>query len=214
MSKLIDLTGRVFDRLTVLNKTKSKNNRTYWLCKCSCGELTEVEGQHLKRGRTRSCGCYYKETLKTRSITHNMRKTRQYSIWANMISRCYNENVPAYTNYGGRGISVCEKWRFFEGFWEDMQKGYSDVLTIDRIDNNRGYYKENCKWSTMREQDENKRSNIRIKFNGKGQIAAKWAKELGINYGTLISRIARGWDSHKALSTPTKSAFNFSKRSG
>jgi hypothetical protein len=123
-SHYIDLTGKKFGKLTVLQMYgRDKNNVIKWLCKCECGNETIVYGEVLKNGRTQSCGCS--------QTTHNMTKTRPYETWSTMKKRCYNPHCEKYSDYGGRGIIVCDKWLTFEGFWEDMQEGYSDDLTID-----------------------------------------------------------------------------------
>lgn len=158
--KLIDLTGRKFGRLTVLCRVPSVNKRTKWKCVCECGNEIEVESYNLKTGHTNSCGCWQKEATSTANRTHGQRKTRLYRIWVCMRNRCYQKNYHAFQHYGGRGITVCDEWNnSFETFrdWA-MSHGYTDNLTIDRKDNDKGYSPENCKWSTMAEQNQNKRA--------------------------------------------------------
>jgi hypothetical protein len=137
-----------------------------------------------------------------------MCKTRQYGIWHSMKQRCLNPNQEHYSCYGGRGITICDKWLTFKGFWDDMQDGYLDTLTIDRIDNNGNYEKTNCRWATQREQHSNKRTNIIITINGVTQTFKQHCESHGINYSTAINRVARhGYNYIDAVLTPTKSKF-------
>ena len=131
---------------------------------------------------------------------HGMWGTRIYRIWGGMRTRCINPNSPDYKNYGGRGIKVCDRWRDFKNFYEDMKDGYKDNLTIDRINNNGNYELLNCKWRTVKQQSRNTRTNVFYK--GKSQI--EWAEEKGINPGTLCERLKNGWSWEKALNTPVK----------
>jgi hypothetical protein len=128
-----------------------------------------------------------------------MTNKRIYAVWSSMLARCGNKNNQAYSRYGGRGITVCKEWHNFLGFWEDMKNGYKENLTIDRIDNNKGYYKENCRWATRDEQARNMRSNVWIEHNGKRLIAADWCKELGIDYQLVRTRVYRGKTYKQAL---------------
>jgi hypothetical protein len=195
-SHYIDLTGQRFGKLTVLKLYgRDKNGIIKWLCKCDCGSETIVYGEALKIGRTKSCGCS--------QTTHKMRHTRQYEIWCTMKKRCFNPNCEKYPIYGGRGITVCDKWLTFEGFWEDMQEGYADSLSIDRIDVNGNYEKSNCKWSTNIEQANNKTNSHLIEYNGEIHTTAEWAKIANVPYKTFHARIVRyKWPIEKALSTP------------
>ena len=163
----IDLTGQRFGRLVVVSRAESKGNMTRWNCVCDCGNETVVYSNNLRRGYTQSCGCYRHEfelerlsKKKTHGESHGKNKTRLYGIWSGMITRCFNEKSKRYEDYGGRGITVCDEWlNSFEAFrdWA-LSHGYSDELTIDRIDVNGNYCPENCKWATMAEQNKNKRA--------------------------------------------------------
>ena len=145
-----NLLNKRFSKLLVTERIGSKNGRAIWKCLCDCGKTNNVSSTHLLTNHTRSCGCGERKT-------HDMSKTKQYKVWANMLNRCRNEKLPRYKDWGGRGISVCKRWYSFINFWEDMEKGYKDDLQIDRIDNNSNYSLSNCKWSTRKQQMNNRR---------------------------------------------------------
>lgn len=206
MGKLIDLTGRKFGRLTVLERAENTNDGyPKWKCVCDCGNEVVVKGSNLRQGRSTSCGCYQKEYTIKRSITHGGCGTRLYRIWLAIKKRCYNENSANYNNYGGRGISMCEAWKnSFEPFHDwAVENGYSDDLSIDRVDVNGNYEPSNCRWATTEEQANNRTDNHRITYNGKTQTISRWAEELGFSHYTIRSRLNQlGWTVEEALSTP------------
>lgn len=158
MPNLINLTGESFGRLTVIERCGSIDGHAAWLCKCICGNTTVVNGKWLRAGRTTSCGCYHKEMLSKRSKTHGMTNTRLYRIWHDMKNRCFYEKDKHFKDYGGRGITVCAEWKnSFEKFSEwAIKNGYSDTLTIDRINNDGNYEPQNCRWATRKQQCENR----------------------------------------------------------
>lgn len=205
MGRVIDLKGRRFGRLTVIEEAgRSKDRHVLWLCKCDCGNKCIVPSNSLKKGDTQSCGCLYKEQQKIpKSIKHGMSKSRIYQEWIDMRNRCVNKNVKCYHNYGGRGITVCEEWRDFQAFYDwAMANGYTDDLTLDRIDNNGPYSPENCRWVTYKEQGNNTSRNHCITHKGKTQTISQWADELNMKYSTLYARLSSGWSIERALSEP------------
>ncbi len=135
--------------------------------------------------------------------THGMSKTREYHVWFNMMDRCYNPANPAYSNYGGRGITVCERWRSFENFYADMCPR-PGRLTLDRNDNSLGYFKENCRWTTYKTQQRNRRDNKVVTFNGISRPLPEWTEILGLKYGTVLKRLHYGWSVERAFTDSRK----------
>lgn len=182
--------------------SSSGNKHKRCLCKCDCGNYVSVLEEHIKSGATKSCGCLRKKN-KEKCEWHTHIHTRIYKIWSNMLSRCNNPNVPAYKNYGGRGIKVCDEWKQFPNFLKwSMDTGYDDTLTIDRIDNDKGYCPNNCRWVTSITQGNNKRNNRIIEYNGQVLTLSEWARKLGVPYKSLAARIERRWNIKDAFEKP------------
>lgn len=208
MSKLIDLTGQRFGRLTVVGRgpdyvKPSGKHEIKWHCKCDCGNEIDVLGENLKRGASQSCGCYRKDANKERFGTHGETNTRLYGIWLAMKRRCDLPTHHAYADYGGRGISVCPEWvASFESFrdWA-YANGYTENLSIDRIDNDGNYAPDNCRWVDGVAQANNRRSNHLITFNGETHNVTQWATILGKNPKTISNRLHTGWSVERALTT-------------
>jgi hypothetical protein len=211
VGKLIELTGQRFGRLTVLARVANgKGGNARWLCRCNCGNEREILAGHLKSGDSRSCGCLQRELVSLRLFRHGHRRIRKdgrgqsttYLSWNAMRERCYNRNYHAYARYGGRGISVCDRWLgSFEDFLADMGER-PPGKTIDRRDNDGNYEPENCFWATKAEQARNKRSNRWITFQGEARCLAEWAELFNVRYNTLRMRLSRGWTLQCALTTP------------
>jgi hypothetical protein len=193
MGKFIDITGRKFGRLVVLKVAgRNKNQETTWLCLCQCGTQKVVCGSHLRGGYVKSCGCLNVELIKKRFTTHGLIGTPIYRSWAAMLSRCRNPKDQACKHYGGRGIHVCGRWQRFENFFTDMGEKPKG-LTIERINNDKGYFPANCKWATATEQVRNRRIN---KNNRTGIVGAswnKWAKKYVATIGAGSKQIHLGY---------------------
>lgn len=198
MNKRIkDLSGMKFGKLSVIGIGK-QNRKTYWICECECGNIKEVRSDSLKNGSVKSCGCLKKEFDKKNlnRATHNLSKTRIHSIWQGIKGRCLNVNNPSYPNYGGRGITICHEWEnSFISFYEwSMKNGYSDDLTIDRIDNDKGYSPDNCRFASDKTQCNNRRSNILIKIGNTNKTLIEWCGIFNLNYKAVHARYKRNKD--------------------
>lgn len=206
MGSFIDLTGKQFERLTVIKRVENQGPRTRWLCECTCGNKKEVNGQHLRQGTIQSCGCYNKEISVKVNTTHGMHKNPLYRVWASMIGRCCNPMDKAYSNYGGRGIAVCDKWQndFLDFYNWSMTNGYEKGLTIDRINVNGNYEPKNCRWVDRMVQANNTRKNKLIEYNGKTQTLQQWCREIGIDHKVIEWRLDRGWTVEQALFKPVR----------
>lgn len=186
-----DLTGQKFNMLTVLSFAYVKETHAYWNCICDCGKTSVVCGSKLMRNITRSCGCLIPETSRIRNSKHKLSKTRLYHIYYGMRVRCYNKNDPSFIHYGQRGITICDEWmkditKFIE--WAN-KNGYKDGLSIDRIDPNKGYFPENCRWVNFKIQANNKTNNKLVTFNGETHTVSEWADKLGMKRKILEQRI-------------------------
>jgi hypothetical protein len=207
MGRPLDLIGKRFGRLTVLEKLEERKNRqVMWRCLCDCGNTDVVSTSELRFGRHSSCGCYQKERASVANKTHGESNTRLYSIWCAMIARCENKGAESYRNYGGRGISICEEWRSdFTAFRDwSLEQGYDDTLSIDRIDTNGNYEPSNCRWATRSVQMNNTRRSKRYTYRGETKTLKEWSDSEGIEYRFLKSRLARGWTIEKALTEPKR----------
>lgn len=206
-----DLTNEIFHDLKVISYAGKRKRAKYWLCECKCGNRKEIREDSLISGVTHSCGCKKKRQIIQRNkenTKHGLRYTRIYRIWQTMKYRCYNPNSDEYQYYGERGICLCEEWNDdFSIFYNwAINHGYKDNLTIDRINVNGNYEPNNCRWTTMKVQENNKRNNRILAFQGKEQTVTQWSEELGINRETIYYRLKSGWSVEDILLKPVKSS--------
>lgn len=207
-----DLTGERFGRLLVVCKDHidrvKRGTVVYWLCLCDCGNTAVVRTGSLRSGNTQSCGCLQKDNASeaNRIYDHTKQGDRLRSIWYGMRNRCYNETCDSFEYYGARGIRICDEWLDFDKFYEwAINNGYSDNLTIHRVDNNAGYCPQNCIWATQKEQANNYSRNIFVTFQNETHTVKEWSEKLGMSYHALLSRIKRGWDIERALTEEVRS---------
>ena len=204
-----DLTGQRFGMLYVLKeaapiqrKDNPSQSRRRWLCRCDCGAEKIILQDNLKRGLSKSCGCIKGGDVRGAQLrTHGESASRLYAIWQQMKNRCYNKNATFYKDYGGRGISVCDDWKSsYECFrdWANSH-GYTEDLTIDRIDCDGDYCPDNCRWVDRVAQANNRRSNRIYSYNGETHNVTEWAKLIGISPKTLFSRLDSGKSFEEAI---------------
>lgn len=186
-----------YGRLEIIGEAPKRHGHAHVTCRCDCGTIKEIALASLKRGLTKSCGCYRKERGPGNK-RHGYTDTRTYKVWLSMRQRCLNPNNPAYSNYGGRGVSIAPEWDSFEQFWADMGD-VPDDMSIERIDNDGNYEPANCRWATRLEQGRNTRKCRPITFQGVTKTITEWAEQFGIEKSTLSQRIRNGWDMERAL---------------
>jgi hypothetical protein len=193
---LNNLQGFRFGNLTVLQlgEKQRQHNGAWWLCLCDCGIQKNIPATDMVQGKINSCGCEHAKRIANGSKTHGMKNTRTYSIWQAMRSRCNRINQ----DYSCRGITYDERWDSFENFYLDMGE-VPNGMSIDRIDVNGNYTKDNCRWATREQQANNTRANVFLEYGGKKQTVAQWAKELGMKPDKLRSRLRYGWSTERAL---------------
>jgi hypothetical protein len=201
---MINMDGQHFGRWTVLrvdpNRSKGKGCITCWICECSCGTVRAVQGFRLRKGRSKSCGCLARETLKVRMTRHSDSKTPEYYAWQQMVQRCENQKNRRFKDYGGRGITVCDTWHSYENFLTDMGRRPSRNHSLDRIDNDEGYSPINCRWATREKQRNNIRVNRHITYRGVTHTLSEWSSSTGIHKATISGRLdRRGWTIGQAL---------------
>lgn len=203
-------TNARFSRLTVLGYVeRNHENRRQVKCRCDCGKIFVTLEKSIKSQRTKSCGCFHLETVRTKAITHGHKAGRhvssEYATWQCMKNRCLNPKAQGYKNYGGRGIKVCERWlNSFQNFISDMGLKPSTKHTIDRKNNNENYTPKNCRWATKFEQCNNTRKNVRLTLGGITDTISNWSKRLGVPATALYMRHNRGWSDRRILTQPTQ----------
>jgi len=204
MPKMIDITGQRFGKLLVSNFVERKNCHSWFKCDCDCGGMTVTTSNNLRRGHTVSCGCVSIAKFIERSRTHSMISHPTYRSWLDMRNRCYYVNHNRYEYYGGKGITVYDIWRddFIEFYRWAIANGWKKGLTLDRKDNSKNYCPENCKWSTVKEQNRNRTSNVKITLDGVTKILIEWSEAGGINPQVIKKRIKNGWSIKDAIFKP------------
>lgn len=203
--KRLDLVGQKFAKLSVVSFSRmDEQSQSKWMCLCDCGNTCEVAGTNLRRGTTHSCGCYVGDRNREVRTTHGRKGTAEYRVWGGMKQRCRNPGADSYPRYGGRGIDYCERWDSFEKFFEDMGERPSDRHSIGRIDNNKGYYKDNCQWELPKQQQNNMQTNRRIIIDGVEKTVTEWAEHYQIDRIRVFGRLELGWEPLKALTTPIR----------
>lgn len=193
--------GKKFARLTVLKFDKVLNGRKRWMFKCDCGTIKSIEGKSVIESHTRSCGCLLREVTAKMNKSHggcsNGKREPEYNVYMCIIDRCENPNNSSYKHYGGKGITICKRWRdSYANFIEDMgtrpKQTKPRQYSIERVNPDKGYYPSNCKWATYTEQANNRSNNTRITFEGENLTLAQWSRKTGIRYGLLLRRISDG----------------------
>jgi hypothetical protein len=197
--------GATFGRWTVTSRERPASIRR-WMCLCECGEIRAVRKEKLLDGTSQSCGCLQRENLTTHGLTTAAvrRESREYWVWNTMIQRCTNPRARNYADYGGRGISVCDRWLSFSNFFADMGKRPSRLHSLERRDNESGYCPDNCYWATRQEQNQNRRNNRWITAQDETKCLAEWARMLGCGNATILARIKLGWSEERAVTTPVR----------
>lgn len=202
MPSFVDITGQKFGRWTAIERVGTKAGGALWKAICDCGNKGEVRSNALRSGTSRSCGCLnadvHRDVCIKRNTTHGNAKrsgyTPTYSIWINLFTRKYHKKY--------EGVTICERWKSFENFLADMGDRPSLMHSIDRIDNGKWYEPSNCRWATMKEQQNNRTNNRKIAAFGKIQNLQQWASEYEIDRKTISSRLNRGWSPETAISEP------------
>lgn len=193
--KVKDLTGQRFGHWTVISRGEnSPSKQPRWLCRCDCGKEKLVIGATLRNNTSTNCGCM-------QNVTHGGKHTRLYRIWGGMKKRCYNPNADNYKHYGGRGITICDLWLHdFAAFqsWA-LSHGYNDTLSIDRIDNDRGYSPDNCRWVSITDQNRHRSCNNYFSINNQTKTLSEWCDFYRLSYITVWARLQRGWTIEEAL---------------
>ena len=196
--------GEQYGRLTVVCRSDKTG---YFVCTCECGQTKHIYGGHLRKGKIKSCGCLHRElasqNMTCQKLKHGMAGTKIYGIWSSMIGRCRNPYHHAYKSYGARGITINKRWLEFDQFYKDMGDP-PPKHSLERIDNNKGYTKDNCKWATTKEQMNNRRSCKFITFNGTTQSISMWADSLKVPRTLLYDRLNAGWSIERTFTEPKR----------
>lgn len=205
-----DRTNERVGRLTILRLDRMEKRgriwKSFWCCRCDCGTECVLPGANFSSGNTKSCGCLRREAGLTKNLRHGRSYTRAYNIWQLLIRRCTDPNNESFADYGGRGITICNRWlECFENFYADMGDPPTGRHSIDREDNNGGYSKGNCRWATAKQQSRNSRRNVHVEYQGHRRCISEWAEVLGLKMHTLYARLfVYRWDVHRSFTTPVR----------
>ena len=199
-----NITGERFNRLTAVKYVGvNKHKHSVWECRCDCGKTVNIPIGALRTGNTKSCGCLNLELISSMNRTHGRSRTPEYRNWCAMKERCNSPYHKNYSDYGGRGIRVCERWdSSFENFLADMGPRPFLKATVERIDSSKGYSPDNCRWATQKEQTRNKRNTVFLEFKGERKSVGEWAERLGVKIGFITQRLRLGWSVERALTVP------------
>jgi hypothetical protein len=197
--------GDRYNHLVLISFVERRKSQIRWLCQCDCGKQVVCIMDNLRRNHTTSCGCDRSEKTRARMTTHgDSRNNAEYRCWLNMRNRCYYVPHKDYKDYGGRGIIVCDEWRYsYETFLSDMGRKPTTDHSIERIDTNGNYEPSNCKWETLENQSKNKRRAVFVNYNGEKRYLVDVCRERGVNSRLVRGRIYWGWNLEEALSTPS-----------
>lgn len=211
MPNKLDLTGQKFGKLTVISEAPKRGKHCHWNCVCECGNKRVVRTNNLRMGTSKSCGCVNPRNFNTDRVldprTGKMVRPDGYHSWKAIQSRCYTKSNLSYADYGGRGITVCDRWRGPGGlanFLSDMGTKPTPLHSVERVNPNGNYCPENCVWADKTEQSNNRRGLNWITHNGRTMTITQWNRELGLAEGGIEFRLRRGWSIHEAISTPRR----------
>ena len=204
-----DITGKKFGRWTAIKEDRIAVHEVHWICQCECGVTRHIPRARLLSGESRSCGCLRNEHVSAAKTTHGgTRKSgpqKEYGVWRAMIQRCTSEKCSAFKNYGGRGITVCQRWlESFPNFYEDMGMRPNSGMCLERKNNDLGYSKENCIWATRTSQANNTRTNVFVQHNGESHTITEWARFYGLDPFLIFGRMRKGWSFVESISTPIR----------
>jgi len=194
MTRRLELAGQRFGRLVAIEPGPNQRGRVTWHCQCDCGGESWPHATSLISGNSKSCGCLGGENLLKAVTKHGQTGSPEYRAWLGAKARCYRSTLPGYADWGGRGITVCDRWlNSYESFLADMGPRPSPAYSLDRIDNDLNYEPGNCRWATIADQTRNRRSNIWVTLDGKRLTAKDGARAIGVDEKTVYRRLKQGW---------------------
>lgn len=197
--KVMVTPGQKFHRWTVVLANIRVGREIHHRCRCDCGNEKTVLSRNVEKGKSKSCGCLSREKSRE-NATHGLSKTPIYQTWSRMCRRCDNPKIERFKNYGGRGIRVCDRWKSFENFYADMGDIPGPEYSLGRIDNDKDYGPDNCRWETVEQQQNNTSRTIWIEHCGQRMSLSQWATKLGVSYSLLMNRYKAGWSDEDILS--------------